>query len=89
MGRARAMLSRPGIDAFLASCGLDDLVAIGGSNLETDLFLLVSAESETMPGAVLWWAEEEIDRFADFAAFFAAMTAYNQRIARKLSGAND
>jgi hypothetical protein len=32
-----------------------------------------------MPGVVIWFAGEEIDRFFDFDEFFLAMVEYNRR----------
>jgi hypothetical protein len=86
-GGSQRVLARPEVSAFVEAQGLNGQVtAIGASDHETDVFLLVAPSAATLPGGVIWWAGEEIDRFEDFFAFFTAMVAYNARIAEKLAG---
>lgn len=84
-GGARDVLVRPEVASFVRTIGSDQVIAIGASEQETDVFLLVGPDSAALPGGVIWWADEEIDRFDDFAAFFTAMIAYNERVAERLA----
>lgn len=85
-GRARSALAQAELAVFLEGAGVgpEDAIAIGASDVERDVFILISPRSGTLPGGVIWWAGEEVDQFADFTAFFDAMIAYNQRIAETL-----
>lgn len=85
-GRADELAQRPEIESYLEENGLvgKQVIPIGGSNLEIDAFLLVSPASAVLPGVVLWWAGEEIDRYKSFRDFFGAMVNYNAQIAQKM-----
>jgi hypothetical protein len=73
--RARDALAQPEVARFTRELGLEQTIAIGASQQEPDVFLLVGPVSKVLPEGVIWWADEAIDRFDDFAAFFSAMTA--------------
>jgi SMI1-KNR4 cell-wall len=85
-GRAGKVRDRTEVAEFVAQCGLStmDVVPIGASDAELDVFLLVSQASTVLPGTVLWWANEEIDRYPTFREFLGAMVNYNAQIANKL-----
>lgn len=86
-GRAEEVRNRPEVKDFLerSPFAAADVVPIGASDKELDVYLLVSPRSAVMPNAVVWWANEEVDRYATFREFFAAMVNYNARIANKLA----
>jgi hypothetical protein len=86
-GRSEEVNQRPEIRDYVVRSGFvaSHVVPIGASNAELDVFLMVSPTSTTDPGAVLWWANEEIDRFATFRDFFAAMVNYNAQVANNLA----
>ena len=86
-GKAREVLKRKELLAFLREHGLSSgqVVPIGASEFDLDVFILISPSSSFMPGGVLWFANEEVDRFSSFAEFLASMAAYNERIAQKLA----
>lgn len=80
-------MERPELQEFMSRNSLQpmDVTAIGASDLDLDVFLLVNDDAETLPGAVLWFAGQEVDRYASFSDFFAAMVNYNARIASRLA----
>jgi hypothetical protein len=86
-GRAEEVRERPELKDFVehSTFAAADVVPIGGSDAELDVYLLISPRSTVMPNAVLWWANEEVDRYATFREFFAAMVNYNAQIANKLA----
>lgn len=86
-GRALKVLERPELASFIRESGwrIEDVAPIGASELDVDVFLHISPASTALPGGVVWFAHEEIDRYATFHEFFAAMVNYNARIAGKLS----
>jgi hypothetical protein len=86
-GRAEEVRNRPELKDFLERSvfTVADVVPIGASDKELDVYLLISPRSAVMPNAVLWWANEEVDRYPTFREFFAAMVNYNARIANKLA----
>jgi hypothetical protein len=53
------------------------LLPIASSSTDIDLFVITRPIS-LHPGRVIWFAGEEIDRFATFDAFFLAMVDYNR-----------
>jgi len=87
-GQSRSVRQRPELVAFLEAKNLNEteVVPIGASDLDLDVFLLFSQNSKMLPGGVLWFANEEVDRYESFAEFFSAMVNYNARIAKKMAG---
>lgn len=87
-GRSQAVMARPDLQEFILEMDLNckDVFAIGASELESDVFICVSAMSPRLPGNVIWFAGEEIDTYPSVAEFFSAMVGYNERIAQKLAG---
>jgi hypothetical protein len=85
-GRSKAVLQRPELAVFLDTKNIaeNEVVAIGASEFDLDVFLLFSPNSRLLPCGVLWFANEEIDRYDSFADFFSSMVNYNARIAQKL-----
>jgi hypothetical protein len=55
-----------------------ELLPIGATSYDRDLFVITRPNAQ-MPGVVIWFAGEEIDRFFDFDEFFLAMVEYNRR----------
>lgn len=86
-GRAEKIMKNPEIRAYLVHSGfnLGHVIPIGGSDVELDVFLLISPVSTLEPNAVLWWAGEEIDRYKTFKDFFSSMVNYNAQIAGSLA----
>jgi len=84
--RARELLARVD-DAVFRRGGVhrDSLLPIGSSSDEDDVIAIARPGTEES-GQVFWYAGDEVDRFPDFDAFFAAMVAYNRREAAMLSG---
>jgi hypothetical protein len=89
-GPSDFMGSRPFVDAnqrlgWLSEEGVlqelgfrtDDLLPIAMSINDRDLFVM-TRQSTAIPGTVIWFSGYEIERYADFAAYFEAMISYNQ-----------
>lgn len=74
-------------DDVLAAAGFQraDVLPIAVSTVEIDLFVLGLPSSHT-PGVVVWFAGAEVERFASFDEFFAAMVDYNRREVQELHG---
>ncbi|MDR6937892.1 SMI1/KNR4 family protein [Luteibacter sp. 3190] len=87
-GRAEKVMQREEIRSFTKKLGLHEgeFVPIGASEAELDIFLHISPSAEGLPGGVVWFASEEVDRFESFVDFFAAMVNYNARIAHRVAG---
>lgn len=85
--RVQEVAQRPEVKSYFRDLGLSQqhVTPIGGSELEIDVFLHVTPNSPVLPGAVLWWAGDEIDRYESFSLFLGAMALYNEQIARKLT----
>lgn len=86
-GRSQKALERPEVSEFVLENGwkLEEVVAIGASDLDVDVFLLITEEAGNLPGGVVWLAGEEVDRYPTFHEFFGSMVNYNARIANKLA----
>ncbi|WP_211473824.1 SMI1/KNR4 family protein [Collimonas humicola] len=86
-GKSNLVLKRPELAAFLDTNNLSDaeVISIGASDFDLDVFLHFSPSSKMLPGGVLWFANEEVDRYESFAEFFTAMVNYNARIAQKMA----
>jgi hypothetical protein len=87
-GRSKKVMQREEISTFVKKHGFDsnDFVAIGASETDLDVFLHFSPSAKTLSGGVLWFANEEVDRYESFADFFSAMVNYNARIADRVKG---
>jgi hypothetical protein len=85
--RARCVLDRPDLQEFIAEANLaaEFVVPVGASDVDMDVFLLISELSEDSPGEIIWIAGREIDRYPSFQQFFEAMVNYNARIAQQLA----
>lgn len=85
--RAKEVRNRPDVQEYISSLGLSEDVAIpiGATDVDMDVFILVSETSPDIPGAVLWLAGSEVDRYPDFREFFEAMVNYNAGLAQKLA----
>jgi len=73
-------------EGVLEDLGLtsDGVLVVGAGTGMRDLFLLVR-QGQPGAGQVSWLDGEEIDRYQDFAEFFASMTEYARRRAQKLA----
>ena len=87
-GRAAKVMQTPELADFVAASGWrrGEIIPIGASDRGLDVFLHVSPSSSKLPGGVVWYASEEVDRYGTFRDFLAAMVNYSARIAKKLSG---
>ena len=87
---ARSVMERLDVQAYMSSSpwSLGEVMPIGGSDVDVDVFLLVLDDATNLPGGVVWLAGEEVDRYSSFHDFFAAMVNYNARIANKLAEQN-
>lgn len=85
-GRAIEVRDRPDVQEYISGTGLShqDVVPIGASDVDMDVFLLVSDTAVQSPGEVIWLAGAEVDRYPDFREFFEAMLNYNARLAQQL-----
>jgi hypothetical protein len=88
---ARARMSELAQQGVLNKSGYTeaDLLPIamtrpGERDSDPDLFAIVK-KHRTGSGRVLWFADEEVDRFESFDAFFLAMLDYNREEVRDLS----
>lgn len=86
-GKSKAVLKRPELATFLEANHLQEseVVPIGASDFELDVFLNFSQDSKLLPGGILWFANEEVERFESFAEFLSAMVNYNAKIAQKMA----
>jgi hypothetical protein len=86
-GRSLEIKQREEISDFIQGAGFpaEEVIVIGASEEEIDTFILISDSNASLPGGVLWWAGDEIDRFPGCKAFFEAMVNYNAHIANKLT----
>lgn len=87
-GRVQKVMQRAELSAFAKEQGFDEceFVPIGASETDLDVFLHFSPSAKNLAGGVLWFANEEVDRYESFADFFAAMVNYNARIAQRVTG---
>jgi hypothetical protein len=85
-GRSSEVLKRPEVQEYLSTANFPNGVVIpfGASDIDLDIFLIISETSPQNAGEVVWLAGTEVDRFADFRQFFEAMVNYNARLAQKL-----
>lgn len=83
-GRATELLGYVS-DDVLISAGLrrEHLLPIAASTVENDVFVIGLRSSRT-PGVVVWFAGDEVERFASFDDFFVRMVDYNRREIQKL-----
>lgn len=90
-GRSQEVMKRKELADFVNEQGLDetDFVPIGASEVDLDVFLHFSPSAKFLPGGVLWFANEEVERHESFSDFFAAMVNYNARIARRVNGGHE
>lgn len=61
----------------VAGLSKEDLLPIGSSKVDLDIFFIKKPYSEH-PGEIIWFAGQEIDRFSDFNEFYLAMVDYNR-----------
>lgn len=87
-GRAQSLIDRPDALSVLDAHGLasNDVVVIGGSEHDLDLFVAVLDGAPVLGGSVLWIAGQEVDQFPTFEAFLGAMVNYNAQIADRMAG---
>lgn len=86
-GRATKLLTRPELDNFISTLGIDReyIIPIGCSEFDLDVFLAIGDRSPVLPGGVIWFANEEVDRFNSFSEFFSTMINYAAHGAQKLA----
>jgi hypothetical protein len=60
-----------------------ELLPIAATTVDLDLFV-IGRRTSSIPGAVVWFAGYEIERFDDFDAYFLAMIDYNRSELRAL-----
>ena len=58
---------------------------ISATEFDRDVFAITRPESPS-PGIVVWFAGEEIERFATFDEYFLAMIEYNRIALSRLRG---
>jgi hypothetical protein len=80
MDSARAQLSavEPRDLEHMIGMPLGDVLPIGASTVQPDMFLLAQPWS-VEPGAVIWFAGRPVDRFPTFDEFYLAMLDYNRQ----------
>jgi hypothetical protein len=85
-GDATRQLARhPSAVQFMNGLGFtpSDYVAVGGARQGLDVFLLTAADSSKSPGEVIWYDDEQRDRWPSFSEFFSSMIAFNELLAQK------
>lgn len=84
-GKSRLVRESPELLDYLEAknIGGADVAVIGASDLDVDIFIHISEKSKILPGGVIWFAGEEVDRYECFFDFFTAMVNYNARVAKK------
>lgn len=77
---AAALLGYLDDEGVLADLGLrvGELLPVAAKRDDLDLFV-IGRQSSPIPGVVIWFAGDEIDRYPDFDEYFLAMMAYNHR----------
>jgi cell wall assembly regulator SMI1 len=82
----RAINERTELQEFLAASGWlsSEVLVIGASSLELDVFLIILDRAKTLPGGVVWFAQEEVDRFGSFGEFLSAMVGYSAQVAENM-----
>lgn len=85
--RWQSVMERPEVREYLIENGWkpNEVIPIGASEFDLDVFLLLSESAKSLPGGVVWLAGQEVDRYPSFHDFFAAMVNYNARVAEKIS----
>jgi hypothetical protein len=78
MKYAKGLLDTIEDDVIKASGFLrEQLLPIATTRFDKDLFVITSPESH-VPGIVIWFAGEEIDRFSSFNEYYLTMIDYNR-----------
>ena len=77
-------------DAVLEDVGFprEHVLPLAASSGEIDLFVIARRASSSA-GVVVWFAGDEVERFANFGDYFAAMVDYNRREVRKMAEIRD
>ncbi len=83
-GRSLRVLRRPDVQSFIRKAGLERVIPVGASDVDSDVFLLALDTSKVLPGGVVWFGDDEVDRYQSFHEFFASMVNYNAYIAKKM-----
>jgi SMI1 / KNR4 family (SUKH-1) len=88
--RHNIALERTELRSYLSNQDLkpSDVMVVGSSDYDLDIFFLFSSTSTTLPGGVIWFANEEIDRYESFGDFFSAMVNYNANTAQEMVAAS-
>lgn len=73
-------------DCVIESSGFqrEDLLPIAATRFDKDLFV-ITKQTASKPGIIIWFAGEEVDRYPNFEEFFLAMIDYNRLTIQKLS----
>ena len=79
MDYANAMLEILDNENVIESSGflITDLLPIAATTKDKHLFVITHSNS-SQPGIVIWFINEEIERFLNFEEYFLAMTDYNR-----------
>lgn len=83
---ASPVRDRPEIESYLTENDwpADEVIVIGASAFDLDVFLLIPESAAELAGGIVWFAQEEVDRFESVTAFLSAMVNYNARTAEKM-----
>jgi hypothetical protein len=67
-------------DGVLCNSGIrrNDLLPISATKLDKDLFV-ITRPSSRYPGTVIWFAGEEVERYASFDEYFLAMVNFSRK----------
>jgi hypothetical protein len=68
-------------DGVIKSTGFsrEELLPIAATKYDKELFVITRPTS-LVPGTVIWFAGEEVDRYPNFTEFFLAMIEYNRQL---------
>ncbi|MFI7602545.1 SMI1/KNR4 family protein [Actinoplanes sp. NPDC049681] len=85
MRQVREAIAAVGEEAFSAFAGFDirDVVPIGGSDSQTDLWLLAKPDAANA-GQVLWFWGSDYELYSNFDEFYLAMVDYNRLALQEL-----
>jgi len=90
-GRAREPLRRAELANYLGDIGLDphEYIPIGTNKDYFEDFILLSPSARHLPGGVIWFSYDEVDRFNSYFEFFSSMINYNAGIAMDMKADSD
>lgn len=84
-GHVTQVCRRSDLAAFVRAGRLEQSIPIGASEFNPEVFLLISDDASVLPGGVIWYHSEEMDRYLSFYEFYASMTNYQALAAKRIA----